>query len=353
MNDTNNIGIASLHCASPDFCIDQETALQAMEKHYGEDLTERSRVLLRKFFGHESVAQRRLAIDNPQQLFTEDPDERMDRFTRSAVELSTEAAQKAMEKAGVLPDQVAGIIVNTCTGYICPGISNYLIEELDLARDVHAYDLVGAGCGGAIPNLELSQLLSAGTSEDVVLTLSVEICSATYQMGADPALLLSNALFGDGAAAAVLTQGHEGLEIVDSRSRHVPRYRDDIRYVYRDGQLHNQLSVTLPAKSARVVGRLVGEFMDDHELDENNVLHWAVHPGGEKVIQRLREVIGLSNEQIAPTRRVLRSCGNLSSASVWFVLREIMNSGLSPGERCLMLAFGAGLSAHLMLLRKT
>ncbi len=352
MNQANGVHIVGIGCASPEFCIDQETALEVMEKHYGEGLTDRARDLLRTFFGHPSVGQRRLAIDSPDQLFTETPDERMERFTRSAVDLSAQAAREALDGADIDKGKVAGIIVNTCTGYICPGISNYLIEELDLARDIHAYDLVGAGCGGAIPNLELGQLLSSSTEDDVVLTVSVEICSATFQMGEEPALLVSNALFGDGAAAAVLGQRADGLKMETSRSLHVPRYRDDIRYVYRDGQLHNQLSVTLPAKSSRVVGRLVEEFMDDEQIGKDNIQHWAVHPGGEKVIQRLQEVIGLSDGQIAPTRRVLRDYGNLSSASVWLVLREIMESGIAPGERCLMLAFGAGLSAHLMLLRK-
>ncbi|MFW5915651.1 MAG: type III polyketide synthase [Planctomycetota bacterium] len=351
MDRTEDIVIAGIGCASPEFCIDQEMALEAMNKHYEPELTERSRELLHRFFEHPGVVHRRLAIESPEQLFTETPDERMERFTRRSVALSARAAEEALEAAGVSAARVGGIVVNTCTGYICPGISSYLVECLDLSPDVHAYDLVGAGCGGAIPNLELGQLLGMA-EEDLVVVVSVEICSATYQMGEDPALLVSNALFGDGAAAAVLRAGADGLRIVDSQSRLVPQYRDDIRYVYRNGQLHNSLSVTLPVKSSRVVGRLVEDFMTGHGLKPDDVHHWAVHPGGEKVIQRLQEAIGLGDQQVAPTRSILRNYGNLSSVSVWFVLREILREGMEPGERCVMLAFGAGLSAHLMLLEK-
>ena len=345
----NSLCIRSIGYASPDYRIEQADALEYVHQHYGEKLTERSFSLLEQFFSHPSIERRRFAIDHPSELFEEDPDARMERFTRSAVDLSARAARSAVERADIGRCDLGAIVVNTCTGYVCPGVSNYLLEELDLSRDIRTYDLVGSGCGGAVPNLEIAGAMSG---ESATLSVSVEICSATYQMDDDPALLLSNALFADGAAASVVGAGPPGLEIVASRSLHEPRYRDDIRYVYRKGQLHNQLSVTLPAKSARVVGRLVEQFLDDCDLDSRQVSYWALHPGGEKVIGRLGDLIGLSGEQLEPTRRVLREYGNLSSASVWFVLREILRNGMQPGDLCMMVAFGAGLSAHVLLLRR-
>ena len=336
--------------ASPDYRIHQDQALLHVRERYGSELSDRSLSLLEKFFTHPSIRQRRFAITDPAELFDEDPDERMERFRRSAVELSARAAEQALARAQCRPETVDAIVVNTCTGYLCPGITSYLIEELGLPRDISAYDLVGSGCGGAVPNLEMSRRLHrAGAT----LSVSVEICSATYQMSDEISLLVSNALFADGAAAAVLESGPPGLELVDSRSLHEPRYRDDIRYIYRDGQLHNQLSVTLPAKSARVVRRLVEGFLEDRDMEAADITHWALHPGGQKVIDRLGELIGLPEEKLAPTRRVLREYGNISSVSVWFVLHDILAAGMEPGELCAMVAFGAGLSAHVTLLRLT
>lgn len=353
MNENTGVYVTAIGCASPDYSADQERALAEIREEYGPGLTERSGDLLEKFFGHPSIERRSLAIQDPGELFGEDADERMDRFTREAVDLSARASRKALQQAGLSPDAVEGLVVNTCTGYICPGVSNYLIEELGLSRDIHAYDLVGAGCGGAIPNLELASSICPADPDEVVLSISVEICTATFQMGDDPALLLSNALFADGAAAAVLNHRPPGLQIQASQSIHEPRYRDDIRYVYRNGQLHNQLSVTLPAKSTRVVSRLVEGFFEEHNLRAGEVEHWAVHPGGERVINRLQELVGLSDRQVRPTRDVLRDYGNLSSASVWFVLRHILDEGMDTGDRCIMLSFGAGLSAHMLLLERT
>lgn len=343
--------LAAIGCASPDYLVSQEEGLEKIRGRYGPDLTERSHELLEKFFTHPSVRRRRFAIRGPGELFEEDPDHRIERFTRRATELSAKAARRAMEGAELAAEEVSALVVNTCTGYVCPGLSNYLIEELGLPAQVRAYDLVGAGCGGAVPNLELAASLIDADPERMVLSVSVEICSATFQMDNDPSLLISNALFADGAGAAVLRAGPPGLKVLESRSLHEPRYREDIRYVYRDGELHNQLSPTLPVKSARVVGRLVGDFLGERGLAASDIPHWALHPGGEKIIGRLEDQLGLTDRQVAPAREVLRDYGNLSSASVWFVLRRILREGIEPGDLCLMLAFGAGLSAHLMLLR--
>ena len=347
-----NVYISGFACASPDYCIDQQEALRHLLDHYGPELSDRSVELLEQFLEHPSIERRHFAISDPRALFTEDPDERMERFRRRSVELGTRASRQALEAAGVAPSDVAAIVVNTCTGYLCPGISNYLIEELELSKDLPAYDLVGSGCGGAVPNLEMCRPLAAGNPNGVVLSVSVEICSATFQMSDDPALLLSNALFGDGAAAAVVRTDQGELELGPSYRLHEPRYRDDIRYVYRNGQLHNQISISLPAKSSRVVNNLVDRFFEKTGLHPEDVPHWALHPGGERIINRLGERIGLSEGQLQPVRCVLREYGNLSSVSVWFVLRHIMDQGVRPGERCMMLSFGAGLSAHAILLRR-
>lgn len=97
---------------------------------------------------------RHFAIDDPESFLSEDPDSRIARFTKSSVDLSSKGILRALEAAGLATDRVSGLVVNTCTGYICPGISTYLIETLGLKRDIKVYDLVGSGCGGAIPNLE-------------------------------------------------------------------------------------------------------------------------------------------------------------------------------------------------------
>ncbi len=308
--------------------------------------------VIHALFSHPSIKRRNFAIDNVENLVDEDLDARVARFTHWSQELSAQAINKALAQTGLRTGDVSGLVVNTCTGYICPGIATYLIEKLGLSRSVKVYDLVGSGCGGAIPNLEISESLVKQTGDGVVVSVSVEICTATFQMEDDLSLLLSNTLFGDGAAAAVLWMRPQGYELVASARRYVPEQRESIRYVHKKGQLHNQLSLRLPDLVRKAAAQVVADVLVPRSLKPSDIKHWALHSGGEKIINAVRDELGLSEEQVHATRSVLSEYGNMSSPTVWFVLGELEKRGIAPGEWCIMVAFGAGLSAHAFLLRK-
>jgi predicted naringenin-chalcone synthase len=340
--------IASLAVASPPRVISQEEAAGALEARYGGTLSRRSLRVMRRLLSHPSIKSRRFAFEEPEEIMGEDPDRRVERFRRWAVELSAEAAGRALADAGLTAREVSTLVVNTCTGYVCPGISTYLVERLGLAASTVSFDLVGSGCGGAIPNLKMAGSLANGSG--AVLSVSVEVCSATFQMEDDLSLILSNALFADGASAAVLWDRPEGLRVVGFASRLAPEHREAIRYVHKGGALHNKLSSSLPGLIRKPVARVVEAVLAPHTLSVQDIEHWAVHAGGERIIDAARDAIGLSEEQVAPSRRVLSEYGNMSSPTVLFVLREILDSGMKKGERCVMVSFGAGLSAHAALL---
>ncbi len=336
--------------AVPAYSADQSVAEEFMKKHFGGRLSNRSLGLMRTIFSHPSIRKRHFAFDDPSCLVDEDPDQRIARFTERAIDLSAQAIGKALGDSGTAAGDVTVVVVNTCTGYICPGISTYLIERLGLPRSIRAFDMVGSGCGGAIPNLQVADSLVR--TGGVVLSVSVEICSATFRMDNDLSLILSNALFGDGAAAAVLSGRPGGWELVASAARYVPEQRDTIRYVHRQGQLVNQLSLKLPDLVRTAAAEVVGDVLRSRGLAVGDVRHWALHTGGEKIINAVRDEIGIPEERLAATRRVLREFGNMSSPTVWFVLDEIVRNGVSTGDWCVMAAYGAGLSAHAYLLRR-
>ena len=346
----NNVYIGSFATAVPQYHCDQAFAEEFMNTHYGGRLNSRSLGIIKTCFSHPSISKRHFAIDDPLELVDEDPDHRIERFTRRSVELSAEAVTKALSRAGVGVEDVSGIVVNTCTGYICPGISTYLIERLGLSRSIRAFDMVGSGCGGAVPNLQAAEALVS--SSGVVVSVSVEICSATLQMDNDLSLILSNALFGDGAAAAVVWDQPAGWELCASATRYVPEQRETIRYIHKNGQLHNQLSLKLPGMVGKAAAEVVSDVLAARWLSIDDVHHWALHTGGEKIINAVRDETGIPEERLAATRRVLSEYGNMSSPTVWFVLDEIGRNGVAPGDWCVMVAYGAGLSAHAFLLRK-
>lgn len=343
--------VASVAVATPPYIINQAQAKTFLIKHYSDKLSSRSLEILHKIFAHPSVLRRHLAVEDLECLVNEYPDSRIARFTHWAVDLSSQAIIKALTHVGLTVDAVSGLVVNTCTGYICPGISTYLIEKLGLSNQTRAHDLVGSGCGGAVPNLQMCEDMLKGHGDGVILSVSVEICSATFQMADDLSLMISNAIFADGAAASVLWHRPEGLALVASASRCNPKYRDDIRYIYKNGQLHNQLSVFLPELASKTVANVVTDLLRPRGLRTEDIKHWAFHPGGEKVINAIEKEMGFSETQMQAARNVLAKYGNMSSPTVWFVLREILDKGVAPGDWCIMVAFGAGLSAHAFLLR--
>jgi predicted naringenin-chalcone synthase len=190
------------------------------------------------------------------------------------------------------------------------------------------------------------------SADGVIVSVSVEICSATFQMADDLSLIISNAIFADGASASVLWRRPDGLALVASTSRYDPESRDDIRYIYKNGQLHNQLSISLPELVSKTVAEVVADLLKPRGLGIEDIKHWALHPGGAKVINSVGAELGLSQGQLKVTRDILAMYGNMSSPTVFFVLREILDKGsIQPGDWCIMVTFGAGLCAHAFLLR--
>lgn len=352
-NRTNGSAyIASFACVVPPFSADQAFSAELVKKHYTPELNARSLGLIRATFSHPGIRKRHFAVDDPACIMDESPDRKIARFTEKSVELSSQAVIRALDQAGVNVTDVTGLVVNTCTGYICPGISTYLIERLGLSRSTRVYDLVGSGCGGAIPNLQVAESLLR-TNGGVVVSVAVEICSSAFQMGNDLSLILSNALFGDGAAAAVLMARPAGFELVSTAGRYVPEQRDSIRFVHKQGQLHNQLSTKLPDLVKKAAAEVVSDLLSAQGLRTTDINKWAFHTGGDKIINAVRDEIGVPEEQLRATRTILANYGNMSSPTVWFVLEEILRNGISAGEWCVMVAYGAGLSAHACLLKNS
>src|SRR4051794_40968423 len=169
-------------------------------------LDARSHVIARTVLQRDNgIEARRLAVDSLDAVFRIDPDTLAARFRTHAPALAAEAAERALLAAGLRRREVDAVVVSTCTGYLCPGLSGYVVERLDLRSDVQCYDLVGQGCAAAVPNLQLGRALVASDAAANVLSVCVEVSSAAMYLDDDPGVLISACLFGDGAGAAVLS----------------------------------------------------------------------------------------------------------------------------------------------------
>ena len=314
-----------------------------------------SRVLLERVLtAEQGVRSRYLALDSLPEAFAIDPDVLARRFARHAPDLATRAARRALERAGLQPQDVDALLVSTCTGYLCPGLTSHVGERLGLRPDVLALDLVGQGCGAALPNLRAAQALLAGAGAAHVLCACVEVCSAALYIDDDPGVLVSACLFGDGAAAAVASRERASpqarVQWVDAASFADPAQRESLRMQTRGGLLRNILSRNVPQIAAERANDLLQASLARHGLAKEQIGEWIWHAGGRAVLERLRAVTGLGERETRRSADVLARFGNLSSPFVLFVLAQALEERAAPGWWW-MSSFGAGFSVHGALLR--
>lgn len=346
--------ITGLGTAVPPQCYAQgdcwEALLQSARFH---QLQPRSRAILKKVLnGSSGIATRHLVLEHLDQAFELTPDVLQARFAKHAPLLATQAAERALANAGSRPDDIDALVISTCTGYLCPGLTSYVSEQLGCRPDVLTFDLVGQGCVAALPNLCASEALLAAGRCQRVLSICVEVCSAALYFDDDPGVLISACLFGDGAGAAVLARSPDGKRPVQwktSGSLLKPQSRDLLRFVHKDGMLRNVLAPQVPAIAARHAAMVLDQVLARAGVRRSQVTGWVMHPGGRDVLQAMSEQLGLSEHDLRWSAAVLREFGNLSSASVYFVLQATLGDSVPSGYWWLS-SFGAGFSCHGALL---
>ncbi|HEY1889009.1 MAG TPA: 3-oxoacyl-[acyl-carrier-protein] synthase III C-terminal domain-containing protein [Steroidobacteraceae bacterium] len=321
-----------------------------------ERLSSRTRALARAVLLTENgMEARRLAVDSLAEVFQIDPDTLQRRFLEAAPELAARAAAAALDNAGVDAADIDSIVVSTCTGYLCPGLSGYVMERLDLRPNIGAFDLVGQGCAAAVPNMRVGQALVDSRRERTnVLSVCVEVSSAAIYLDDDPGVLVSACLFGDGAGAAVLSNepaaGRRRILWQDSESLLDPGQRKALMFEQRSGMLRNVLTRPVPQLAAEYAERVLGTILRRAQLDISQISSWIVHAGGRDVLLALEERLGIPRRELRYSAAVLREYGNLSSAFVYFVLQAALAGGAAGGQWWLG-TFGAGFSCHGALLQ--
>jgi len=346
--------ITGLGTAAPAQCYAQadcwEALLQSARFH---QLQPRSRAILKKVLnGASGIATRHLVLDHLGQAFELSPDVLHARFTRHAPLLATQAAERALAAAGLGAGEVDALLISTCTGYLCPGLTSYVSERMGLRPEVLTLDLVGQGCVAALPNFRTGEaLLTSGRCRHV-LSICVEVCSAALYFDDDPGVLISACLFGDGAGAAVLANAPGNKRRVRwklSSSLLQPKDRDLLRFEQKAGMLRNRLAPQVPALAAGQAGTVLDQVLAQTGVRRSQVKGWVMHPGGRDVLVALRDGLGLTEHDLRWSAAVLREFGNLSSPSVIFVLQAALADS-APDGYWWMSAFGAGFSCHGALL---
>ena len=352
--------ITGLGTASPPKRYSKAECLAAFEKSdWYARLDHRAHMIARVVLQRDNgIETRHLAVDTLDEVFAIDPNTLSRRFLSYAPVLAAQAGERALAQAGMKPAQIDAVVVSTCTGYLCPGLSGHVIERLGLRADVQAFDLVGQGCAAALPNFMLGKALLASGNCEHVLSICVEVSSAAMYLDNDPGVLISACLFGDGAGAAVLSRqpaavgaGASGRQIgwIDSASLIEPAQRQALMFEQRDGMLRNILTRTVPALAADYAQRVLGTVLNRADLRQSDIGTWIMHAGGRDVLLALAARLELAPHELRHSANMLREHGNLSSAFVYFVLEAALKDDAPPGWWWLS-SFGAGFSCHGALL---
>ena len=282
--------------------------------------------------------------------------EKMADYREHAVALGAQVARECLDRAGVAAADVDLVISVSCTGYMVPSIDAYLLGELGLRPNVRRVPITELGCvGGAAALARASDFVRAVPGSNA-LVLAVELSSLTFQPDdASDANLVSCAFFGDGAAAALLTASDgPGIRVHDTESYLIPDSLDAMGFDLRDGGFHMVLSKEVPDVLRHDIRQLVDGFLARNGLTRSDMSAFALHPGGKKILEYLEEELELERTAVQPSWDVLRDFGNLSSATIVFVLDEWQRQRRPPpGAYGVAIGFGPGVSAELLLLQWT
>ena len=269
--------------------------------------------------------------------------------------LGEQVARECLAQAAIDPNTVDLVITTSCTGFMIPSLDAYLANALGFSAHVKRLPVTELGCAaGAAALARASDYLRAFPTH-TVLVVAVELPSLTFQVrDLSAANVVSSALFGDGAVA-VLLRGEAVVgnpRIIATESTLFSQTTGLMGFELKDAGLHIVLSAEIPEVVCEQVPGLLDQFLGRQGLAVTDLTHFLLHPGGRRVLDGLGQCLGLSTEQIAVSQTILRDYGNLSSASVLFILdRFLTTERTRSGDLGLLLAFGPGFSAEALLLR--
>lgn len=313
---------------------------------------------IKQIFMNSDIAFRHLYLDAESLPALESTDELHRRYLKGAVDIGSEAIRKCLSAGALDAEEIDYIVAVSCTGYLCPGLSSLLVKELGLRNNVQRADLLGMGCAGAMPGLQRAYDFVKAYPAKKALLLAVEICSACYYFDDSLETVVGNAICADGAAAMVvgLSDGRIVPKIVGFETFLEPAYIDAVGFEQRDGRLRIILSKDIRNLAGDLSCTLVNQILQRYELRKDEVTHWILHSGGRKVIDGVRQALGLTAEQVCHSKHVLNNYGNMSSPTVLFVLHEVLHAAdgvraPAANDRGIMLALGPGLAVEGALLQ--
>ena len=352
--------IVSIATAVPEYRSSQDTILKFMDDAYQDADSSRK---LKVLFHHSGINIRHSAIPDfsgtgERLLFPPTHElpmvsERMDVYKQKALPLAVQAARKAFEniETSVNDFGITHLITVTCTGMYAPGLDAELLQELNLPPDIFRTSINFIGCNAAFPAMQIADSLVKSNADARVLVVCVELCTIHFQPKSNSDNLLSNTIFGDGAAAIILIsedlaidRNLKGFSLTGFCPLLLQRGKELMGWNIMPLNFEMILNAGIPEFLGEELEQILMLIAEKLDLKPETIDHWAIHPGGKKILDTVQRRLKMENDELKSSYDVLRNYGNMSSPTILFVLNEIFNRNPEDGETVLAMGFGPGIS---------
>jgi len=290
-------------------------------------------------------------VDRDRARTDESVDDLHARFQAGALELGETAIRRALDLAGWTPEDLDFLATTTCTGRLTPSLDAHLIARLGCRPHIQRVHVGDTGCASAMVAMQQAWNHLQAFPGHKALVMAVEICSTTYFLDDRLESAVAHAIFADGAAALALDSERGGPRVVAHRTLFRSEHLDAMGFEYPGGRHRIVLSKDVRRIGPRMFGEMAEILMKTRNLERADVRHWILHSAGRRVLDRAGQLLGLEESQVAHARHVLRTFGNMSSATILFVLEETLRKeSPAPGDWGLMIGLGPGFAAEGALL---
>ena len=348
----NEVRVTAVAKKLPPYSRKTEDIIPLVETWLG-DQDERYRRKVIKIFQGAAVDER-YSIMSPEEVFTMTSFEDKNAiYVREAKKLGKSVLQKALTKSDWSAVSLDYIITVSCTGIMIPSLDAYLIEDLGLKQDVVRLPVTEMGCAAGVSGLIYAHNFLKSNPGKRAAVVAVESPTATFQLNDfSMANMVSAAIFGDGAACVLLSseENSNGPKIIGGEMYHFPEATHMMGFDLTNHGLKMVLDIAVPETISEHFPDIVHPFLEKYGTSIDKIEHLIFHPGGRKIVQTVEALFGTMGKNIDDTREVLRAYGNMSSATVLYVLERFLNKEIKEGEQGLVLSFGPGFSAQRVLL---
>jgi predicted naringenin-chalcone synthase len=297
---------------------------------------------------------RRYSIMDAEEVFTNTSfEEKNDIYVREVTKLAEQSLIKSLEKAQLKPQDIDYIITVSCTGIMIPSVDAYLINSLKMKQDIVRLPVTEMGCAAGVSGMIYARKFLEAHPNKRAAVIAVESPTATFQLDDFSMVnIVSAAIFGDGAAAVILSsyEKDQGPRIIDEEMYHFYDATHMMGFKLVNSGLQMILDKSVPETISNHFPNIIHPFLEKNKSKIEDIDHLIFHPGGKKIVQTVEDLFGTLGKNIDDTKEVLRLYGNMSSATVLYVLERFMDSERKPGEKGLMLSFGPGFSAQRILI---